>query len=72
LAKGTPHAIVEKLNTAIVEVMNTPEIAEKMRTTGNIIVSSTPEKLGNEIRYEIEKWGPLHKVSRDFDGVGIG
>lgn len=58
---GTPQPIVRTLNAAIVKAVNTPEIAEKMRATGNLIVGSTAEEFGSELRSEIEKWGPIIK-----------
>lgn len=58
---GTPQPIIHRLNTAIVKVIKSPEIAEKAYAGGNIVVGSTPEALGTHIRAEIKKWGPIIK-----------
>jgi tripartite-type tricarboxylate transporter receptor subunit TctC len=58
---GTPRPIITKLNAAIVKVIKSPEIREKARATGNIVVGSTPEALGEQARSEMEKWGPIIK-----------
>lgn len=58
---GTPQPIINRLNAAIVKVIRSPEIAEKARASGNIVVGSTPEALGKQVRFDIEKWGPVIK-----------
>lgn len=58
---GTPKPIIDKLNAAIVKVITNPVVAEKARVLGNIVVGSTPEVLDKQVRYEIEKWGPVIK-----------
>jgi len=63
LPKGTPDAIVKKLNAAVVGAMNTPSVKERLGTLGAQIVSNdraTPEYLAKFVRSEIEKWsGPI-------------
>jgi len=63
LPKGTPAAIVKKLNAAIVASMKTPAVKERLESLGTQIVSddrATPEYLGKFVRSEIEKWaGPI-------------
>lgn len=58
---GTSQPIIARLNAAIVKVIRSPEIAEKARAEGNIVVGGTPEALGKQVRSEIEKWGPVIK-----------
>jgi len=63
LPKGTPAAIVKKLNAAIVASKKTPAVKERLESLGTQIVSddrATPEYLGKFVRSEIEKWaGPI-------------
>ena len=59
LPKGTPAAIVQKLNQATVEAMNTPAVRDKLESAGLIFVSddrTTPEYLAKFVQSEIAKW----------------
>ncbi len=59
LPKGTPEAIVQKLNQATVEAMKTPALRDKLESAGLIIVSddrTTPEYLAKFVQSEIAKW----------------
>ncbi len=58
---GTPQPIIRRLNTAIVNAIKSPEIAEKARAEANIVVGSTPEVLARQVRADIDKWGPIIK-----------
>ena len=59
LPKGTPEAIVERLNHATVEAMKTPSVREKLESAGLQFVSddrTTPEYLAKFVQSEIVKW----------------
>ena len=59
LPKGTPEAIVQKLNHATVEAMRTPSVREKLESAGLQFVSddrTTPEYLARFVQSEIAKW----------------
>jgi len=59
LPKGTPEAIVRKLNHATVEAMKTPSVREKLESAGLQFVSddrTTPEYLAQFVQSEIAKW----------------
>jgi tripartite-type tricarboxylate transporter receptor subunit TctC len=63
LPKGAPAAIVKKLNSAVVQSMNTPSVRDRLQGLGVQVVSNdraTPEYLGQFVKSEIEKWaGPI-------------
>jgi len=63
LPKGTPAAIVQKLNAAAIATLNTPSVQEWMRTNGAEPAAPerrSPEYLGKLVESEIEKWaGPI-------------
>jgi tripartite-type tricarboxylate transporter receptor subunit TctC len=63
LPKGTPAAIVKKLNSAVVQSMNTPAVRDRLQSLGAQVVSddrATPDYLGQFVKSEIEKWaGPI-------------
>ena len=59
LPKGTPEAIVQKLNRATVEAMHTPEVRKKLESVGLEFVSddrTTPDYLAKFVQDEIAKW----------------
>src|SRR5712664_858569 len=66
LPKGTPDAIVGKLNRAMLETMKTPAVREKLDAVGIKLVSeerATPAYLDRFVQSEIAKWAVLIKAS---------
>jgi tripartite-type tricarboxylate transporter receptor subunit TctC len=66
LPKGTPDAIVQKLNWATTEAMKTPAVREKLESAGLVFVSddrTTPEYLAKFVQSEIAKWAVPIKAS---------
>jgi tripartite-type tricarboxylate transporter receptor subunit TctC len=66
LPKGAPAAIVQKLNSAIVQAMKTPAVNERMASLGAVLVAddrATPQYLGQFVKSEIEKWAAPIKAS---------
>jgi tripartite-type tricarboxylate transporter receptor subunit TctC len=66
LPKGTPDAIVQKLNRATVETMKTPSVREKLENAGLKFVSddrTTPDYLAKFVQSEIAKWAVPIKAS---------
>jgi tripartite-type tricarboxylate transporter receptor subunit TctC len=59
---GTPKAIVEQINAAVIKVMALPETRERMAGFGAEITTSTPDEFAAHIRSEMAKLG---KVIRD-------
>jgi tripartite-type tricarboxylate transporter receptor subunit TctC len=52
----TPPAIVAKLNAAMVSVLQTPELKEKLLEQGAEAASSSPAELEALVRDELKKW----------------
>ena len=52
----TPKPIIDKLNQAIVQVLNDPEIIKRIEADGADAQSSTPEQLGTLVKTELVKW----------------
>lgn len=66
LPKGTPEAIVAKLNHAMVETMRTPVVRERLGSVGLKLVSedrTTPAYLDGFVKSETAKWADLIKAS---------
>ena len=60
--KGTPKAIIAKLNAAIVDALADPATRKSLRTFGLEIPTrnqQTPETLGDLQRAEAKKWWPI-------------
>ena len=61
--KGTPPAIVKKLNAEIVRIVALPDVREKIRGLGGIPVGNTPAQFDAYERAELEKWSRIVKES---------
>ncbi|QNP57730.1 Bug family tripartite tricarboxylate transporter substrate binding protein [Paenacidovorax monticola] len=62
--KGTPKAIVQRLNTEIVKALKQPDVKAKLTDQlGMEIVGSTPEELAAHMAREIPRWAALVKKS---------
>ena len=56
-----PREIVAKLATAIVEIVQAPDVAQRFAADGSVPVGSTPEAFGSHVRTEVAKWRKLAK-----------
>jgi putative tricarboxylic transport membrane protein len=66
LPKGTPPAIVARLNAAVSKAMDSPAARERIDKLGLDIpppARRTPEYLGTYVTTEIARWGPPIKAS---------
>jgi tripartite-type tricarboxylate transporter receptor subunit TctC len=64
--KGTPKAIVEKLNAAVIEALADPAARERLAALGQIVVpreQQSAETLRALHKAEIEKWWPVIKAA---------
>ena len=60
---GTPQAIVNRLNDAILGALRIPEVNQRLVNEGYIPVGSTPAQFGDFIRTETVKWAKVVKAS---------
>src|SRR3954468_6838684 len=58
---GLPRPIVEKLNGALVKVLNDPAVRKELLDRGADPIGNTPEQHAAFIRTEIEKWQRVAK-----------
>jgi len=64
LAPGaTPRAIVERLNTEVVQILRLPDVAQRLRGEAYEIPGETPDQFAAVIRAEVAKWEPIVKQS---------
>jgi tripartite-type tricarboxylate transporter receptor subunit TctC len=62
--KGTPKAIIEKLNAAAVKALQDEKVIARMKELGNDIPKAEalkPEALGKLVKDEVDKWGKFLK-----------
>ena len=57
--KGTPPAVIKKLNEAYNKALATPEMREKIAGPGNIVGGGTAEEFGTLIASEAKRWSAL-------------
>jgi tripartite-type tricarboxylate transporter receptor subunit TctC len=65
--KGTPAAIIEKINKAVNEALANPKVVTKLAELGGIPLTGSPEDFGKVMASETEKWGKVVK----FAGIHI-
>jgi len=56
---GTPRPVVDRLNQAIVRVVQSPESRERFGSLGFVPRGTTPEELDSHIRAELDRWGKV-------------
>ncbi|MCC7484956.1 MAG: tripartite tricarboxylate transporter substrate binding protein, partial [Burkholderiales bacterium] len=57
--KGTPRPILDKLRTALVKAVNTPEVEALFAQQGAVAVTSTPEEFRKIIARNIGRYGEI-------------
>jgi tripartite-type tricarboxylate transporter receptor subunit TctC len=53
---GTPKAIVMRLNSEIVKIVDSPEVTKRFMSEGSEPIGSTPEEFARHLKAEIAKW----------------
>ncbi len=56
---ATPHAVVARLNRALVDAVNDPDVRRQLRENGVTVAASSPEAFGRLIASETERWGKI-------------
>lgn len=58
---GTPRPAIDKLNRAVVKVLESPEVRERLLAQGAEPMPSTPQAFASFMREEMTKWAPVVK-----------
>lgn len=58
---GTPSAIINRLQQAVTQTLNQPDIRDEAATFGSEIGGDRPEEFGAYVRNEIARWGKVIK-----------
>ena len=61
--RGTPRAIVAKLNADITSGLQVPAIKERLATLGFDFTPNTPEQFADYLQREVAKWGQVVRDS---------
>ena len=57
----TPAEIVRKMHADTAKVLAEPAIKKRLEELGLFVIGSTPEQLGQYLKAEMDKWGPIIK-----------
>ncbi len=60
---ATPPDVVNKLNTELIKVLQTPDIRERLLSLAYDLQSSTPQEFSALLKTETEKWAKVVKAS---------
>lgn len=58
----TPAAITERFRLAVIKVLNTPEVKNRLNAQGQSVVTGTPEEYRRLMASESAKWGAIIKT----------
>jgi tripartite-type tricarboxylate transporter receptor subunit TctC len=61
--RGTPPAIVARLNKEVVAAIADPKLKERFAELGSILRPTTPEEFAGYLSAEIDKWGAIVRSS---------
>jgi tripartite-type tricarboxylate transporter receptor subunit TctC len=56
---NTPAAVVIRLNSEMVAILQSPEMRERLAADGSEAVGSSPQQFGDQLKSEIAKWGKV-------------
>lgn len=59
---GTPASVINRLNGAIVDAVQKPEVRERMKTVGGEPVGSSPAQMATYLKAELTRWSTLAKT----------
>jgi tripartite-type tricarboxylate transporter receptor subunit TctC len=60
---GTPQAVIDRLNRAIVAIVAMPEVRERLAALGFEPIASTPTEFADRITWEIDKWAKVIRAA---------
>ena len=62
-ARGTPRAIVEKLNADMDAVLKLPDVKERLAVLAFEYTPNNPQQFADYVKKEVAKWGKVVKES---------
>jgi tripartite-type tricarboxylate transporter receptor subunit TctC len=61
--RGTPPAVIAKLNKVINEIISEPAVKERLTTAGVIVQGSTPDAFGKFMASEYARWNKVRELA---------
>jgi tripartite-type tricarboxylate transporter receptor subunit TctC len=61
---GTPASIVNKLHDELAEIIQLPDVREKMLVQGLEPTTNTPEEFAEMIKNEVVRWGKIVETAK--------
>ncbi len=61
--RGTPRAVVDKLNREIARIVHTPDMKEQLTIQGFDPVGDTPDEFARYLRAEVAKWTKVIQIT---------
>ena len=61
--KGTPRAIIERLNSAINQALKDADVRKRFSSSAIEVIGGTPEEFGRYVRAEIKRWGDVARAA---------
>lgn len=60
---ATPKDVIARLNSELIRILRTPDIAERLNSMAAEPAPGTPEQFGSFLRAEIDKWAKVVKAA---------
>jgi len=57
--RGTPAAVIERLNAAVNQALRDPDVAKNLSAAGFRITGGTPQRFAERIRLDLERWNKV-------------
>jgi tripartite-type tricarboxylate transporter receptor subunit TctC len=61
--KGTPPAVLQRLNESLQQALKDPAVVEQFTSTGSVTLGGSPDQLRSFLLAENQRWGPAVKDS---------
>jgi tripartite-type tricarboxylate transporter receptor subunit TctC len=66
--RQVPDEIIQKFRQAVVEALRTPDAADRLKATDQIVIGSTPEEAATKVNKDYAKWGAVaRKIGLSLD-----
>jgi len=62
--KGTPRAIIDKVNADLKQVMSEPDVRERLTSFGYEPLSLSPEEITKEREKDLARYGEIVKTAK--------
>jgi tripartite-type tricarboxylate transporter receptor subunit TctC len=61
---GTPRAVIDRLNGALLAALRSPQVRAKLDEQGTVVLGSSPEEYAAFLRAEAERWAQVARKAK--------